>query len=235
MYFYSFVKANRKQKELKYLWSQYNVAKISSFIQIQASLERATPFIAGIWKKWFTPHAFLKDGNGGFPFPSCLQLRCWHITCSPSVTFPFQGSDSTAGETKQQEWEICFFAAQLWQQRQTGSWNDPEGLGCHAKGLSFQFSSVYQSSLILCNPMDRSTPGLPVHHQLPEFTQTPVHWVGDAIQPSHPLLAPSPPDFNVSQHQGLFKWVSSLHQVAKVLELRLQNQSFQWTTRTDLL
>ena len=80
-----------------------------------------------------------------------------------------------------------------------------------------------------------STPGLPVHYQLPEFTETHVHWVGDAIQPSHPLLSPSPPAFNLSQHQGLFKWVSSSHQVAKVLKFQLQHQSFQWTPRTDLL
>ena len=74
-----------------------------------------------------------------------------------------------------------------------------------------QFSSVTQSSATLCNPMDCSTPGLPVHHQLLEFTQTHVHRVGDAIQPSHPLLSPSPPAFNLSQHQGLFQQVSSLH------------------------
>ena len=83
--------------------------------------------------------------------------------------------------------------------------------------------------------MNRSTPGLPVHHQLPEFTQTHVHRVGDAIQPSHPLSSPSPPALNLSQHQGLFKWVSSSHQVAKVLEFQLQHQSFQWTPRTDIL
>ena len=68
--------------------------------------------------------------------------------------------------------------------------------------------------------MDCSTPGLPVHHQLPEFTQTHVHWVSDAIQSIHPLSSPSPPTFNLSQHQGLFKWVSSLHQVAKLLEFQ---------------
>ena len=84
-------------------------------------------------------------------------------------------------------------------------------------GAGTQFSSVAQSCLTLCDPMDCSTPGLPVHHQLPEFAQTHVHWVGEAIQPSHPLSSPSPPAFNLSQHQGLFKWVSSLHQVAKVL------------------
>ena len=77
--------------------------------------------------------------------------------------------------------------------------------------------------------MDCSTPGLPVHHQLPEFTQTCVHWVGDAIQPSHTLSSPFPPAFNLSQHQGLFKWVSCAHQVAKGLEFQLQHQSFQRT------
>ena len=99
--------------------------------------------------------------------------------------------------------------------------------------MIFQFSSVTQSCPILCDPMNRSTPGLPVHHQLPESAQTYVHWVGDAIQPSHPLSSPSPPAFNLSQHQGLFQWVSSLHQVAKVLEFQLQHQSFQWIFRTD--
>ena len=99
---------------------------------------------------------------------------------------------------------------------------------------SVQFSSVTQSCLILCDPMTRSTPGLPVHHQLPEFTQTHVHHIGDATQSSHPLLSPSPPAFNLSQHQGLFQWVTS-HQVAKVLELQLQQQSFQWIFRVDFL
>ena len=82
--------------------------------------------------------------------------------------------------------------------------------------------------------MDCSTPGLPVHHQCPEFTQTHVHWVSDAIQPSHPLSSPSPA-FNLSQHQDLFNWVSSSHQVAEVLEFQLQHQTFQWTFRTDFL
>ena len=100
---------------------------------------------------------------------------------------------------------------------------------------SVQFSSVAQSCLTLCNPMNRSTPGLPVHHQLLEFIQTHVHRVGDAIQPSHPLLSPFPPAPNPSQHQGLFQWVNSSHEVAKVLEFQLQHQSFQWTARTDLL
>ena len=94
-----------------------------------------------------------------------------------------------------------------------------------------QFSSVQLLSHVrlfetLC------TPGLPIHHQLPEFTQTHVHWVGDAIQPSYPLSSPSPLAFNLPQDQGLFKWVT-LHQVAKVLEFQLQNQTFQWIFRTD--
>ena len=84
-----------------------------------------------------------------------------------------------------------------------------------------QFSSVVQSCPTLCDPMDSSTPGLPVHHQLPESTQIHVHWIGDAIQPSHPLSSPCPPAFNISRHQGLFKWVSSSHEVAKVLEFQL--------------
>ena len=81
--------------------------------------------------------------------------------------------------------------------------------------------------------MDCRKPGFPVHHQLPKLAQTHVHRVGDAIQPSHSLLFPSPPVFNLSQHQGLFKWVSSSYQVAKVLELQFQHQSFQWIFRAD--
>ena len=101
--------------------------------------------------------------------------------------------------------------------------------------MSYQFSSVTQSCLTVCDPRNCSTPGLPVHHQPPESTQTHFHWVGDAIQPSHPLSSPSPPALSLSQHQGLFQWVSSLHQVAKGLEFLLQDQSYQWTPRTDLL
>ena len=98
-----------------------------------------------------------------------------------------------------------------------------------------QFGSVAQSCPTHCNPMDCSTPGFPVHHQLPKPTQTHVHQIGDVIQPSHPLSSPSPPTFNPFQDQGLFKRVSSLHQVAKVLEFQLQHLSFQWIFRTDFL
>ena len=99
---------------------------------------------------------------------------------------------------------------------------------------STQFSSVAQSCPTLCNPMDCSMPCFPVHHQLPELPQTNVHRVSDAIQASHPLLFPSPA-CNLSQHQGLFQWVSSSHQVAKVLEFQLQHQSFQWIFMVDFL
>ena len=84
-----------------------------------------------------------------------------------------------------------------------------------------QFSSVAQSCPTLCDPMNCSMPGLPVHHQLPDFTQTHVHRVSDAIQPSHPLSSPSSPAPNPSQHQSLFQWVNSSHEVAKVLEFQL--------------
>ena len=90
-----------------------------------------------------------------------------------------------------------------------------------------QFSSVAEVCLTLCGSMDCSMLGFPVHHQLPELAQTYVHRVSDAIQPSHPLSFPSPPAFNLCHHQGLFQGVSALHQVAKVLELQLQHQSFQ--------
>ena len=123
-------------------------------------------------------------------------------------------------------------------------------LGPALKLLSIQFSSVAQSCLTLCDLMNCSTPGLPVHHQLLEPTQTHVHWVSDAIQSSHPLLSPSPPALNLSQNQALFKWVSSSHQVAKVLEFQFQHQGetcfwldnekewlmvIQWIFRVDFL
>ena len=98
------------------------------------------------------------------------------------------------------------------------------------------FSSVqlFSQVRLFVTPKDCSKPGFPVHHQLPELAQTHVHRVSDAIQPSHPLSSPSPSAFNRSQHQGLFQWVISLHQVAKVLEFQLQHQSFQWIFRMDI-
>ena len=103
------------------------------------------------------------------------------------------------------------------------------------KPFPVHLSSVTQSCPTICNTMDCSTPGFPVRHQLPELAQTHVRWVGDAIQAFHPLSSLSPPTFNLSQHQRLFQWVSSSHQVAKVLAFQLQHQSFQWIFRTDVL
>ena len=106
----------------------------------------------------------------------------------------------------------------------------------HPKYVSVQFSSVQSLSRVrLCNPMNGSMPSLPVHHHLPEFTQTHIHPVGDAIQPSHTLSSPSPPAFSLSQHQGLSQSVRSSHQVARVLEFQFQHQSFQWIFRNDFL
>ena len=103
------------------------------------------------------------------------------------------------------------------------------------KDWFYRISSVTQLCLTLCDPTDCSMTGFPVHYQLPELIQTHVHRVSDAFQPSHPLLSFYPPAFNLSQHHGLFQWVSSLHQVAKVLEFQLQHQSFQWILRTNFL
>ena len=102
-------------------------------------------------------------------------------------------------------------------------------------GISVSSGQSLSHVRLFVTPMNCSMPGFPVHHQLPEFTQTHVHWVHDTIQPSHPLSSPSPPDFNLSQHQGLFWWVSFSHQVAKVLEFQLQGQSFQWIFRSEVL
>ena len=101
--------------------------------------------------------------------------------------------------------------------------------------LSVQFHLFAQSCPTLHDSMNHSMPGFPVHHQLPESTQIHVHWVSDAIKTSHPLMFPSPPALNLSWHQGLFQRVSASHQVAKVLKFQLQNQSFQWTPKIDLL
>ena len=105
----------------------------------------------------------------------------------------------------------------------------------HSNHNCQSISSVVQSCPTLCDPMNCSMPGLPVHHQLPEFTQTHVHRVGDAIQPSPPLLSPSPPAPNSCQHQGLFQWVNSSHEVAKVLEFQPQHQSSQRNPRAEPL
>ena len=125
-----------------------------------------------------------------------------------------------------------------------GKWKGGSGLGTRVHPWRIhvdirqnqynQFSSV-QPCLTLCDPMNHSKPGLSVHHQHPEFTQTHVHRVSDAIQPSHPLASSSPPAPNPSQHQSLFQWVNPSHEVAKVLEFQLQHHSFQRNPRADLI
>ena len=166
-----------------------------------------------------------------------LNLEIFHFHGWDSILSRCQGSFN--------EYPSILFCgstnSSVYMERQKNSWHNITQysiLKNKVGGLAlpyFQFSSVTQLCLTLCDPMNCSTPGLPVHHQLLESTQTHVHRVSDAIQPSHPLLSPSPPALNLSQHQGLFKWVSSPHQVAKVLEFQLQHQSLQWTARTDLL
>ena len=168
--------------------------------------------------------------NHLIPFSFCFQ------SCPASGSFPMSWLFTSGGQSIGASASVLPVNIQGW---------FPLGLtdvnSLPYKGLSrifsstIQFTSVTQSCLTLCNTMDRSMLYLPVHHQLSVFAQTCDHWVGDAIQPSHPLSSPSPPTFNLSQHQGLFQWVSSSHEVAKVLEFQLQHQSFQWTPRTDLL
>ena len=116
-------------------------------------------------------------------------------------------------DSSEQKKDTCSYRAYMWLRKKY----------C----ISVQFSSVTHLYPTLCNPMNRSTQGLLVYHQFQEFTQTHVHWIGDAIQPSQPLSSHSPPALNLSPHQGLFKWVSSSHQVAKVLQFQLQHQSYQ--------
>ena len=139
------------------------------------------------------------------------------------VTMTLYAKQQKRHRCKEQTFGLCG-RRQGWDDLREQHWN-----------MYIRFSSVTQSCLTLCDPLGRSVPGLPVHHQLSESTQTHVHWASDAIQSSHFLSSPSPPAFNLSQHQDLFKWVSSSHQVAKILEFRVQHQSFQWTPRTELL
>ena len=145
-------------------------------------------------------------------------MRSWHHT----AVVPFC---KTLSFSLAQIQEIVLLSLMKWKQRDLS-------LNMFS---DIQFSSVAQSCPNLCNPVNRSTPGFPVQHQLPEFTQTHIHRVSDAIQPSHPLPSPSPLSPNPSQHQGLFQWVNSSHEVAKVLEFQLQYHSFQRNPRSDLL
>ena len=168
-------------------------------------------------KKFYFPHK--RDRNGWFsPFPLFVWERKDVMPgAMVAMTMRPHRSNPAVVMLLKQSQVLPTSIFLTWRKRAT-TWAH-----LHPLFHSVQFSSVTQSCLTLSHPMDCNTPGLPVHHQLPEFTQTHVHWVGDAIQPSHPLLSPSPPTTDLSQNQGLFKWVSSLHQVAKVLEFQLQH------------
>ena len=158
---------------------------------------------------------------------SCLIL-CNCMDCS----LPSSSVDGIL-KARIQEWvAVLSSRGSFWPRDQTHiSYISYAGRGFFT--TSVQFSRSVVSNILLPHGLQQR--GFPVHHQLPELTQTHVHWVRDAIQPSHLLSSPSPPAFSLSQHQGLFQWVSSLYQVAKVLELQLQHQSFQSIFRTGLL
>ena len=159
----------------------------------------------------------------------CILLYEYFISILGKHVCALGSSDRHGGSMKSDFWHIFILEPIV------------IAVTCHvnyeSKGVQFssvQFSSAAQSCPTLCDSMNCSMPGLPLHHQLLDFTQTHVHRVSDAIQPSHPLLSPSPV-FSLFQHQGLFQWVSSSCQVAKVLEFQLRHQVLQWTSRTDLL
>ena len=174
-------------------------------------------------------------------FWSCLRQEDKCVLCSSMSTkmeVPLQ-SELTVCLVNARHWLLCkgldLIGDKFLGLREPQScWETCQLQIVFAMGYA-QFSSVAQSCPTLCNPMDYSMPGLPVLHQLQKLAQTHVHQVSDAIQPSHPLSSSSSPAFNLSQHKGLLKWVSSSHQVAKVLDFQLQHQSFQWTFRTDFL
>ena len=154
----------------------------------------------------FTPYQ--SDHLYFLPFHSCLFSFCWWSPCCEKAdTFKFLVV------------QVCHMSSQLCEEVRVAGLCFMEGTGAQ-RGCC---CSVTQSCLTFCNPMDCSTPGFLVLHRLPELAQTHVHWVVGAIQPSRPLLTPSPPAFNLSQHQGLFQLVGSSHQVAKALELQLQH------------
>ena len=132
-------------------------------------------------------------------------------------------------------WRMASFFVQLWTHPGAPSLASHPDSSKYCIVWFFCCCLVDKLCLTLCDSVDCSSPGFPVLHCLPEFAQTDVHWVSDAIQPSHPPSPPSPPALNLSQHQGLFQWVDSSHLVAKVSGLQLQHQSIQWIFRVDFL
>ena len=189
--------------------------------------------LPGFWKFWKGHVCFLI-----WHPEHCYVAGCENQAVDPASQGIWKGNIckfflySVQWRTKSSK-RLWFKPASSWTSQ---AWNPSPYLSGSARSVPFdlQFSSVAQLCPTLCDPMT-GTPGLPVHHQLLELTQTHVHHVSDAIQPSHPLSSPSPPAFNLSQHQGLLQSVGSLHQVAIVLELLLQHQSFQWIFRTNFL
>ena len=154
-----------------------------------------------------------------------IQICTWNILRTLTIQWKEENPSFLDAQNICQESQIWRVFTKIYDW-QVSTWKD-------AQYNSVQFSSVTQLCLPLCDPVNRSMPGLPVHHQLPEFTQTHVHWVGDAIQPSHPLSSPSLPASNPSQHQGLFQWVNSSHKVAKVIshyenKYTTSTQSLEW-------
>ena len=225
-----------------FLMSSWRLIFTQCFFICQALCSNAHTFY---WDNKFWALNTLPKSHGKQVTELWLQFKPVHLQ-GPCF---FQGALMSTEQLPSNLWWRLLFCVVSWGQREGLDQASLSGLQslhsfCIHSICSYQeaiqcwllqFSSVAQSYPTLCDPMNRSTSGLPVHHPFPEFTQTHVHWVSDAIQPSHPLLSSSPPALNLSQHHGLFKWVRSSHQVAKVLEPQLQHQSFQWTPRTDLL
>ena len=154
-----------------------------------------------------------------------IQICTWNILRTLTIQWKEENPSFLDAQNICQESQIWRVFTKIYDW-QVSTWKD-------AQYNSVQFSSVTQLCLPLCDPVNRSMPGLPVHHQLPEFTQTHVHRVCDAIQPSHPLSSPSLPASNPSQHQGLFQWVNSSHKVAKVIshyenKYTTSTQSLEW-------
>ena len=174
----------------------------------------------GAW--WATAHRVTKSRTW------LTNIFTFHFHGKPTASIILSGKNLNAFPLRSGTRQGCLLSPFLFNICTVGS-----SQGKQARKWD-PFISV-QSGLTLRDPMGRSTPGVPVHHHLLEFAQTHVHWVSDAIQPSHPLSSPSPPAFNLCQHPRLFQWVSSPNQVAKVLEFQLQHQSFQWIFRTDFL
>ena len=158
-------------------------------------------------------------------YPRCGQ-RCVRESTNSTSSLLLHGSCCSHQDSSLPKISLGYALSMRSRSRPSLKWLHP---------ISDQIRSVAQSCLTLCNLMNRSTPGVPVHHQLPEFTQTHVHQVSDAIQPSHLLSSPSPLAPNPSQHHTLYQWVNSSHEVAKVLEFQLSHHSFQRNPRADLL